>query len=173
MWGSWIWMDCKYPLPRIPTDHYRKNASLRFGAVRKDSATGKLTRKHAGVDLPIGGGTAVFAVAAGTVCYVNKTFFKSSNGLVVQSIAINHDDAFIAHYCEVIIASGLGEGTQVEQGQRIAEVGRMQTPMLHFEMYSGVQTGALLGYANPYRRREDLIDPTNQLDAWERAVLGG
>ncbi len=129
-----------------------------FGADRDDG------RKHAGCDLMAPVGTEILAVKDGTVVKVEDGFFKGAS-----AIGINHGD-FIVRYCETKpeFPEGIKVGSKVKQGQVIAYVGKLEGSthsMLHFEMYSGAKTGSFTNTNNePYRRRDDLMDPTETLD---------
>jgi murein DD-endopeptidase MepM/ murein hydrolase activator NlpD len=108
-------------------------------------------------------GTEILAVEDGEVVRGPYLFFHGT-----YAIEVKHYN-FIARYCEIRgTAEGIGEGTSVQEGQVIAYVGKMQTDsMLHFEMYSGVDSGALTQRDKPpFQRRSDLIGPSDHLDKW-------
>jgi Peptidase family M23. len=66
------------------------------------------------------------------------------------------------------LAEGIKDGSEVKKGQVIAFVGQLEgskNSMLHFELYSGTGKGGFTVPDNqPYKRRSDLIDPTETLD---------
>ncbi len=162
-----------FPIPQMPTRDITTGARY-FGAPRtKDGRY----RKHAGVDLICKVGTPVFAVADGVVKTPIRHFYRSTG-----EFAIDHGD-FWVRYCEIAIkaskALGLDEpGTEVKKGQLIGFIGIMKSSsMLHFEMYSGEESGTLALHAHrkPYTkklkdasfmRRRDLINPTDCLKQW-------
>lgn len=106
-------------------------------------------------------GTPVRSIAAGTVIQV-YAFYKGTD-----AVEIRHEFG-IVRYCEVkqiVVAAG----QQVERGQSIASIGRMEgmsQMMLHLELYRGDLTGPLTDRVRmPYMRRADLVDPTALLDS--------
>lgn len=146
----------RFPLPFRPNLSY-STGGRRFGAPRDGG------RLHAGCDLIAPEGTDIFAVGSGIVVLGPYPFYRGT-----YAIEVRHSN-FIARYCEIRgTAQGVGVGSQVQEGQLIAYVGRMyQDSMLHFEMYSGAAQGPLTQRNNPpYQRRDDLIDPTPHLDQW-------
>jgi murein DD-endopeptidase MepM/ murein hydrolase activator NlpD len=132
-----------------------------FGAARKHG------RKHAGCDLNAPIGTEIFAVKDGKI--IQKPYEFAGETFALE---IDHSD-FIVRYGEIQkeLPPGLGVGKTVKRGQLIAYVGKFVTEehdikhMLHFEMYSGEESGPLSDKLNPpYQRRGDLMDPTSFLD---------
>lgn len=87
------------------------------------------TNPHRGVDFPQALGTAIPAVAAGTVAL--RTFSSCLGNVVV----IRHDDGWYSGYSHMRVTSPLGEGTRVAMGQTIGQVGSTGTcttgPHLH------------------------------------------
>lgn len=147
-----------FPLRTRPAQDY-KSGAREFGANR---AGGK--RKHAGCDLKAPVGTEIFCIADGKVIRGPYFFYEGTYALEVQ-----HQDGMVVRYGEILAKSpkGISEGAQVKQGQLIAFVGRLNSDnsMLHLEMYSGKAKGALTQPDNPpYKRRADLINPTQYLD---------
>jgi murein DD-endopeptidase MepM/ murein hydrolase activator NlpD len=88
------------------------------------------------------------------------------------------------------LPGNLKRGMDVKRGQHIAFIGQLYvkdgpTPfehtMLHFELYKNTATGAftdktnLKDYAHvtprPYKRRRDLLDPTDFLDKAEASII--
>ncbi len=154
-----------FPLTKIPKWGYHKGSGKRwFGASRSDG------RKHAGCDLIATPGTPVIAVDHGTVLY-RANFYLGTDELVVDH---GH---FIARYGEVSkekVVKDMKRGTIVKPGDVIAYVGKLK--MLHFEMYQGTEEGPLTQTKNKiykhiaddnYKRRADLIDPTDHLNRWK------
>jgi murein DD-endopeptidase MepM/ murein hydrolase activator NlpD len=153
---------------------------MSFGAPR--DGDGRPPRAHAACDLAAPEGTPVYAVADGTVIQGPYQFAPPT-----EAIEIDHGD-FIARYGETLPGSALVKaGAKVTKGQLIAKVGRVfdsndsakkKMPMLHFEMYNGKAKGQLTDH-NPktsakrkdnvmFHRRNDLVDPTPFLDAWQK-----
>jgi murein DD-endopeptidase MepM/ murein hydrolase activator NlpD len=154
----------RFPLPKRPTASYKVGGRA-FGSARPKA---KLKgRVHAGCDLIAPVGTEVYAVADGTVWYVDDDFFDGTG-----EIAIDHGE-FIARYCETrpTFPSGIKAGAKVTKGQLIGFVGKFETfssSMLHFELYGKTAAGSLTDYNRPpYYRRKDLINPTGFLDKLE------
>jgi murein DD-endopeptidase MepM/ murein hydrolase activator NlpD len=146
-----------FPLRTKPALSCR-DVGRRFGSERDGGE-----RLHAGCDLIASEGTEILAVEDGEVVRGPYLFFHGT-----YAIEVKHYN-FIARYCEIRgTAEGIGEGTSVQEGQVIAYVGKMQTDsMLHFEMYSGVDSGALTQRDKPpFQRRSDLIGPSDHLDKW-------
>jgi peptidoglycan hydrolase-like protein with peptidoglycan-binding domain len=149
-----------FPLKNRPDLSYHDGAR-EFGAARKHG------RKHAGCDLNAPIGTEIFAVKDGKITHNPYEFAGETFAL-----EIDHGDC-IVRYGEIQkeLPPGLGVGKMVKQGQLIAYVGKFVTEnneikhMLHFEMYSGEESGPLSDKLNPpYQRRGDLMDPTSFLD---------
>ncbi len=154
-----------FPLSFVPKKSWHERPRS-FGAPRNN---GK--RKHAGCDLYAPPGTPVFAVADGTVLSF-RPFYLGSNAIVVE-----HPD-FLVRYGEVRtkLAPGVAVGGIVRKGQKIGEVSQLaglDISMVHFEMYSGSLSGALTVATGPFKRRADLIDPTEILDRWAAGTLPG
>ena len=143
-----------FPIPFVPELAYTAGARY-FGAGRSGG------RKHAGCDLIAPRGTDVYAVDDGIVIQGPYHFYSKTYALEVK-----HDN-FVVRYGEIEkdVAAGVRAEAKLSRGQLIGSVGGLK--MLHFEMYSGSETGGLTVRSNPpYQRRSDLIDPTPYLDAW-------
>lgn len=157
-----------FPLPIAPSADY-KSAGRKFGAGRDGGA-----RLHAGCDLIAPPGTPICAIADGIVRNGPYYFYNGSyalevthGGMVVRygeilpTAVVKKDLAFLAD---------IKAGASVKKGQVIAYVAKMTggSSMLHFECYSNSQlTGALTDKSKSggkYKRRSDLLDPTNLLD---------
>jgi murein DD-endopeptidase MepM/ murein hydrolase activator NlpD len=152
-----------FPLAFVPKESWHKRPRS-FGAPRDGGS-----RKHAGCDLYAPVGTPIFAVADGTVTQFRE-FYRDTFALVVD-----HGD-FIVRYGEVLegLPKGVKVGAKVKKGQRIASVGKLTgiaASMIHFEMYTGKGRGELTQPRGPFRRRSDLMDPTEQLDKWATEPL--
>jgi hypothetical protein len=158
---------CEFPLTARPTTSY-KSGMRRFGAGR-----GGGTRIHAACDLYRDDGDKVIAVAPGQVILPKYYFYQG-----VYAIEVRHAGGFVVRYGEVLgdNAPGIRMGAKVDVGQTVGYVGTVNSgccsPMLHFELYSGTETGSLTQYINGYSRREDLMDPTAYLSKWEQKKFG-
>jgi murein DD-endopeptidase MepM/ murein hydrolase activator NlpD len=151
-----------FPLSFVPKESF-KVAPRKFGAPRANG------RKHAACDLYAPPGSGVYAVAAGKIIAF-KPFYEE-----VFQITIDHDD-YIVRYGEVAgkTPKGIRVGAKVEQGEFIGWVGymaRLKLSMLHFEMYSGEATGPLSTNSGQYKRRSDLMDPTQHLESAAKALI--
>lgn len=146
-----------FPLPRYPDVSYETGARY-FGAPRANG------RKHAANDLVIRSGTPIYAVANGKI--IDRHYFYSGT----YALVVKHEK-YLVRYGEVSSKNlGLKIGDQVKAGQKIAEVGLLNSgsSMLHFEKYQGTKTGPLTVRSNmPYQRRSDLMRPTEFLRALE------
>lgn len=160
----------RFPLPFIPTQNYRYGG-IRFGASRSGG-----DRTHAACDLIAKPGTPVFAVEWGIVLKVPKTPFMKNSKLF--SVIVEHS-SFIARYCEIDLPDpvSIHEGMYVDEGQLISYVAKNNKGggMLHFEMYAKTGSGNLSQENNKkylyvpagnYKRRKDLLNPTEYLDRW-------
>jgi len=150
-----------FPLP-TKVDSYKTNYSCRFGAPRNNG------RKHGGVDLGAPIGTHVFAVGDGIVIEVAGNFDQYGTHVV----SIEHGDFYDDDYC-IVRYGEVGPpmvqvGDLVSTGDLIAKVGKQPGgTQLHLEMYDGTESGQFLQPNNlPYKRRDDIMDPTPFLDAW-------
>ncbi|NRA69228.1 MAG: M23 family metallopeptidase [Pseudobacteriovorax sp.] len=130
-----------------------------FGSCRSNCS-----RLHAGADLygPIG--RPVYAVADGVITDFHY-FYRGTYALVIDH------GVFVVRYGEVSfnLPRGISVGQRVRRGQRIGSVGDLQglnINMLHFERYTGEARGPLTTSTGPYKRRWDLVDPTEDLIAW-------
>ena len=157
-----------FPLPIAPTADY-KSAGRRFGAKRDGGA-----RLHAGCDLLVPPGTPVCAIADGIVRNGPYYFYNGSYALevthgnilvrygeILPSAVVKKDLAFLPE---------IKKGANVKKGQVIAYIAKMTggSSMLHFECYGNPDlSGALTDKSKTggkFKRREDLLDPTNLLD---------
>ena len=152
-------MPMLFPLRARPAADYHR-AGLSFGSDRDGGR-----RKHAACDLLAPLGTEILAVDDGVLIQAPYAFYHGTFALEVWHTY------FVVRYGEISrAAAGLRAGSTVTRGQVIAYVGRMhRDSMLHFEMYSGFDSGPLTVRSNPpFQRRPDLMDPTGFLD---RAVM--
>lgn len=130
-----------------------------FGASRTNG------RLHAAVDYYVsnGHGTPVYAMTSGTVIEYSPNFYAST-----QAIGVQNDDGSVLRYCE--IATSLGVGSRVTQGQQIGTIKANSSgggTMLHLELYKGTASGSLSNTSNKtydyvsgnFQRRRDLLNP--------------
>jgi murein DD-endopeptidase MepM/ murein hydrolase activator NlpD len=150
-----------FPLPFRPAESYHECPR----AFRCPRDGGK--RLHAGCDLWVPIGTPVHACVAGKI-HGSYPFY-----LGTWAVEIKAEDGSIIRYGEVQRPALFPLGQPVEQGQQIALVGQCEginEAMLHFEMYAGTMYGPLTSnFATDvtsftFKRRGDLIDPTEFLD---------
>lgn len=148
-----------FPLGQVPLDIYT-GEGRDFGAQRDHG------RLHAGVDLLEYSGQSVHAITDGEIL----GYYYFYEGSYV--IDIDHHQ-FIIRYGEVSnMTSFLNVGDQVEAGKSIGLVGLLYSgsSMLHLEKYTGKLTGPFyVGTAQPFQRRQDLINPTNFVKSLEGA----
>ncbi len=104
-------------------------------------------------------GSDVLSVDYGVVLRVHRGKFPFGT----DSIEVRHP-LFVAHYCEIKAAKGIGAGSVVTPGTVIAHIAKMRHTMLHFEIFRGTACGSVFSNKPPYYRREDLMDPTRLLD---------
>ena len=152
-----------FPLSFVPKKSWRVRPRS-FGAPRNN---GK--RQHAGCDLYAPPGTPVFAVADGTVLSFSPFYLGS------WAITVDHG-TFTVRYGETRtkMAPGVKIGGKVKKGQKIGEVSALKglsISMVHFEMYSGSLSGPLTTAKAPFKRRADLLDPTEILEKWAAGDL--
>ncbi len=154
---------CEFPTSGKPKTYTSGERS--FGSRR---SSGK--RKHAACDLYRQKNEPVLAVAPGLVL---NTPFKYYMG--TYAVDILHPGGFIVRYGEISKkrAKGIRKGAKVDIKDVIGYVGQIDSksrpPMLHFELYSGEGTGKLSdsNYPNKFKRRSDLMNPTDYLLKWE------
>lgn len=150
-----------FPLSFIPKESYKTGA-------RKFASNRSKGRKHAGCDLYAPVGTHIYAMEDGEII-AHRGFYLNTNQIIVKH------ESFIARYGEVKpngkgIVSGLKVGSKVKKGQHIGYVGELVfesgtiMSMLHLELYKGSSSGKLSNNLFPYKRRSDLINPTEILD---------
>jgi murein DD-endopeptidase MepM/ murein hydrolase activator NlpD len=158
-----------FPLPVIPSQSY-KEGGRRFGAGRDNGA-----RKHAGCDLIVPPGTPVCAIANGYVRVDPYYFYNGSYALEVVH------DGIVVRYGEILpmafnsskldLLPEIKKDAKVIKGQVIGYIAKMTggSSMLHFECYSNsALNGGLTDKSKSggaYKRRSDLMDPTNLLDS--------
>ena len=147
---------CQFPLGRLPLQSM-ETGGRGFGAERAGG------RKHAANDLLGEKGDPIFAVMDGEILDFHE-FYLGTYAVVVQN-----SDGSVFRYGEVMaLAEGLKVGSRVKAGETLASMGQpASSAMLHFEMFSGTQSGPLTQIDNaPYQRRGDLVDPTPHLNSW-------
>ena len=154
---------CEFPTVKRPTDPYTE-APRNFGSRR---ANGK--RKHAACDLYRYKDEPVLSVAPGKIIVGKYHYYQGT-----YAIQVRHAGGFIAVYGEITgqNAKGVKQGAVIKMGQRLGHIGKVNSnccrPMLHFELYSGSETGVLKRPGlNRFSRRSDLLDPTPYLLKWE------
>ena len=129
-----------------------------FGAFRDRGS-----RLHAGSDLYAHKCTPVIAVTDGEVIY--QGYFD----LGTDQLWIDHTD-FVIRYTEINYdREATKEGSTVKAGQIIgwvADLIGVSAHMLHFEKYSGSESGDLTRIGlNSFNRRKDLLRSTDSLQA--------
>lgn len=150
---------CQFPV-KGETTHDFASAQRRFGA-------GRGGRLHAACDLYRFKNEPIMAVAPGTVLRPIYPFYQGTYALEVR-----HSGGFVVRYGEITgkVAAGIRGGAPVSMGQVVGYMGKVSSgccnPMLHFELYSGARTGSLSG-GGKFRRRADLLDPTQYLRRWQ------
>lgn len=165
-----------FPLASLPPAKWSWRTGMRaFGANRSNG------RAHAGSDLYAPAGTAVHAVAAGTVSRAPYYFYNGT-----YAVEITHPGIGTVRYGEIAPGCTLGVGQRVARGERIARVGHLEgitvpSDMLHFELFLGTSVGPLTTSAaagrrhtngRPFLRRRDVVDPAPYLDAWAKSLPG-
>lgn len=133
------------------------------------------TSPHRGVDFPQASGTAIPAVAAGTVV-VNTWSSCLGNVVVVQ-----HGDGMYSGYSHMVSPSPLGPGTVVDRGQTVGNVGNTGScsfgAHLHLTM-SAAQNGYYTGTTvDPYVYIKDHLTcndpPKGAIDNLDCGIVGG
>jgi murein DD-endopeptidase MepM/ murein hydrolase activator NlpD len=166
-------------LPSIPWTGNRNSHNTHFGAPRDPPYP-----VHGACDLVVRAGTEVLAVFDGKIIqgpykFVRYTSEKPSCDAWTYAIDVQHETSFVARYCEIApnLAKGLTTGSKVDEGQVIAFVGaQCGGSMLHFEMFQDTNrkddltngshaTKYLYVPQANYERRNDLLDPTDYLNA--------
>lgn len=116
-------------LRRLPTPVPDGVLTSRFG--RRYHPIRRRRKMHYGVDYGAPSGTAVYAVATGTVT------MAGFRGRLGRLVALTHDEGLVTRYAHLQrIASGIAMGDRVQAGDLIGYVGSsgMSTgPHLHFE----------------------------------------
>jgi murein DD-endopeptidase MepM/ murein hydrolase activator NlpD len=156
-----------YPLPQYTRFSYREPPRA-FRSPR-GSEQGRL---HAGIDLYAPAGTPVCACEAGIVRLGPYPFVRYDPAApYVDAIEIRTGDGRIMRYAEMRFYPGWRPGIRVAEGQLLGHLEAMPglTPpgdcMLHFELYRGTAEGPLTQGQLPFRRRADLVDPTDYMDS--------
>jgi murein DD-endopeptidase MepM/ murein hydrolase activator NlpD len=146
-----------WPVPEWLPQYNFHDAPRSFGS-RRDH--GK--RKHAGCDLYAPKGSPVLAIYPGRVQRVYEFYGKA------DAVDVDHGCFGVIRYGEIIASDNIDEGQVIDEGTEIGTITNLVGmgnihPMLHIEFYSGKGTGKLTVPGNDYRRRFDLIDPTEIL----------
>jgi len=165
-----------YPLAK-KVESYKTVAPCKFDAPR-----GGGTRKHAGCDLGIGAGAAVFAIAKGTVIEAANTGFyvDQEKKINIGVVSVKHDAAikigdteytsFVVRYGEVDTVK-VATGATVGEGDQIASVAKQadEGTQLHLELYLGDQgitsSSKFKSDKAPYKRAFTPSDPAAFLDS--------
>lgn len=108
-----------------------------FGAPRKSRGGGK--RRHAGIDLFADPGDVVVASEPGEIL-ATLPFYKGTGALYLltdSGLVLNYGEIEPTSWYEFGIPSGIGTGTRVAAGDKIARVGVSNdgSHMLHIEAY--------------------------------------
>lgn len=152
-----------FPIAGHNRKSYRPGTPGEFGHSRSG-------RKHAGCDIYAPAGTDIRAIADGVVVDKHRFYWHT------DQITVDHG-GFIVRYGEIDPRSTeLKVGEKVKRGQIIAKVGQLIMPsgkkykqcMLHFELYgssTSVTKNPLSNDTPPFKRRDDLVNPTATLDA--------
>lgn len=167
-----------FPLDFVPTQNWLTPPGHPHGPGRYFGASRPNGRWHAGCDLMASVDTNVYAVDDGAVQYAGRMIISYLPSAHVFEVRVVHK-LFVVRYMELgEIAEGLVRGSRVTAGQIIGTVGRLvNNSMLHFELYGGTVVGEFVQdnttryyYVDPgpYRRRRDLVDPTDELTALSR-----
>lgn len=164
-----------FPLAK-KVDSYKTVAPCKFDAPRAEG-----TRKHAGCDLGIGAGSAVFAIAGGTVIEAANTGFLVKEGKYnIGVVSVKHDvsikigeteyTTFVVRYGEVDTVKVALNAT-VSEGDQIASVAKQadEGTQLHLELYLGEQgitsSSKFRAEKKPYMRAFTPSDPAAFLDS--------
>ncbi|WP_127717897.1 M23 family metallopeptidase [Halobacteriovorax sp. HLS] len=153
---------CEFPTVKATTHSYTSGMRM-FNARR-----GGGTRSHAACDLYRYINEPILSVAPGKVVRNHYYFYQGT-----YAIEVVHSGGFIVRYGELSgkKIDGINNGSKVKMGQQIGYMGKVNSnccrPMLHFELFKGTGSGPLSTSGNKYKRRSDLMDPTNYLKKWE------
>ncbi|HEY0429888.1 MAG TPA: M23 family metallopeptidase [Pyrinomonadaceae bacterium] len=165
-----------YPLAK-KVESYKTVAPAKFNAPRGGGA-----RKHAGIDMGIGAGSSVYAMAKGTVLEASSTGFyvDADKGINVGVVSIKHDvkitiggveyDSFVVRYGEVDTVK-VSKNASVDEGDLIALVAKQadEGTELHLELYlgeQGITSASVFKSSNPpYMRAFTPSDPTALVDS--------
>jgi murein DD-endopeptidase MepM/ murein hydrolase activator NlpD len=145
-----------WPLKGVEADASFTVGPLRFGASRGGG------RLHSGVDLKAPMGTPVVAPEAGRI---ERDPYYFYSGTYALELTTGRGPVFRFGQLDKQFPNGVKEGAEVEAGDVIGYVGRLQSGSsnLHMEMYAGTADGRLTVAGTPFRRRGDLVDPTPYL----------
>ena len=150
-----------FPLAQSPLQDFTSGIR-RFGAYRQGG-----WRLHAGVDLYTAYGTPVYSITDGII--LDSYYFAEGT----YAHEVDHHK-FIIRYCELKYqAEKLNQ--PVALGEVLGEVGDLTHTtqhMIHLEMYKGSATGNLTpsGAKPPFRRRADLVNPTQFMSDLEALI---
>lgn len=165
-----------FPLAK-KVDSYKTVAPCKFDAPRAGG-----TRKHAGCDLGIGAGSAVYSIGSGTVIEASNTgfFVKDEKKINIGVVSIKHDvkikigeteyTSFVVRYGEVDTVK-VSVNSTVSEGDQIASVAKQadEGTQLHLELYLGEQgitaSSKFKSDKKPYMRAFTPSDPASFLDS--------
>jgi len=156
---------CDFPTIEKPTHSYT-SGMRRFNAGRSGG------RRHAACDLYRYKDEPIRAIAAGKVLTDLYYFYQGTFALEVK-----HSGGFVARYGELTgkKAKNIRKNRTVVMGQRLGYIGKVNSgccrPMLHFELFKGTKRGSLSTSSGRFRRRSDLLNPTEYLLRWEDDVF--
>jgi murein DD-endopeptidase MepM/ murein hydrolase activator NlpD len=164
-----------FPL-KSKVDSYKTVGPCKFGATRPNG------RKHAGVDLGIAAGSAVYAIAKGTVIEAaNGEFYKDDTKKINTGVvSVKHDvsitvdgteyTSFVVRYGEVNQVK-VAINAAVNEGDLLASVAPQadEGTELHLELYLGEQgisaSSKFRADKKPYMRAFNPSDATSLLDS--------
>jgi murein DD-endopeptidase MepM/ murein hydrolase activator NlpD len=139
-------------LMRTPLDA----AKVSFGFDRLHPILGRINSQK-GVNLPCPIGTPVYAAGDGVVIRATEVAHTAADGPV---LAIRHNEHLVTRYAQLgRLVDGVGVGTKVAQGQRVAftgSTGNSTNPHLHFGIIVDGQPVDPLSYdTSPVRTLAD------------------
>lgn len=155
---------CKFPILK-PTDSFMSGMAM-FGHARPRG------RVHGACDLYQTKNASIVSVFSGTIISSLYKFYQGTWALEVK-----HSGGFVVRYGEMTgkEVPGIAKNKKVTPGQQVGFMGRVNSnccePMLHFELYKGTKKGSLSG-GGKYKRRSDLINPTQYLLSWRKKQFG-
>lgn len=153
-----------------PLSHNRPATVYTSGAKSFGSNRDSGNRLHAGIDLPASAGTPVVAPESGKIVETQGWDGPNAKALLMET-----DSGVVLLFGAVAPNSwkefGLAKGSRVKRGQGVARIGVYPhgSTMLHFEIYKKGTTKNERWLPGKYP--ENLIDPTEYLQAASNYVL--